>query len=578
MSPNETGAKNENDEDTNKGSSDNNVSRGGARDPRLALSSTVPSLPTFKNFYKFAIPCLGLWVAGPLLSLVDTAFVGLSSPGAESAKQLAALGPATTFFDGATYLFAFLNVATTNLYGSARAQAGEDSERAESVVRSAAKVSLNCGIGIMFFLLAFCRPLLALYIGMLHQDLSYGGWIMSTISLLTLPGFLTRCVVGDKAALTPGLLDSAVDYVMIRAFSMPTSLLMGVLQAALLGAKDSVTPLIAILYSTIFNVVGDYILVNRFHMGLQGASLATLVAQLAGTFALLGPARRKLVKSHNLGLFQRKTQAHQDYITNGDGVSGRAFLAFAAPVLTLIVGKLAAFGFMTHAAAAVPGQPTPLASHQIILSLFFFVSPFLEVISQTAQTFLPPFIAPLNDYIVATKEKNPNYQVETDERARPWIQAAFIVAGRLLRIGTSVAAVVATIASCVPAFFGNWITSDLVVQQSVKPLAPYLWAGAFLTAPVAVSEGVLLARRELTFLATVYLATIALLPPAFLKVKFSGGTVTQVWGVFALFQLFRAICFGGRIWSGSIRSRVGQPKTIATNLESGTQVSRATSG
>ena len=47
---------------------------------------------------------------------------------------------------------------------------------------------------------------------------------------------------------------------------MPTSLLLGVVQAALLGAKDSVTPLIAILYSTVVNVVGDWLLVNRFKM------------------------------------------------------------------------------------------------------------------------------------------------------------------------------------------------------------------------------------------------------------------------------------------------------------------------
>lgn len=32
------------------------------------------------------------------------------------------------------------------------------------------------------------------------------------------------CVLGEEAASTPGLLDSAVDYVKIRAFSMPTSL------------------------------------------------------------------------------------------------------------------------------------------------------------------------------------------------------------------------------------------------------------------------------------------------------------------------------------------------------------------
>lgn len=78
----------------------------------------------------------------------------------------------------------------------------------------------------------------------------------------------------------PALLDSAVAYVKIRAFSLPTSLLLGVVQSALLGAKDSVTPLIAILYSTIVNVVGDFFLVKIFGMGLRGAAIATLLAQL----------------------------------------------------------------------------------------------------------------------------------------------------------------------------------------------------------------------------------------------------------------------------------------------------------
>jgi hypothetical protein len=150
---------NEND-DVSSSSSAEDIPRGGAD-----VNKAPPSLPTFATYRRFAIPCLGLWVAQPLLSLVDTAFVGLSSVAGESAQNLAALGPATTFFDGATYLFAFLNVATTNLYSSARAQRGEESDQAESVVRTAAKVSLNCGLGLMFFLWAFARPLLNLYIG-----------------------------------------------------------------------------------------------------------------------------------------------------------------------------------------------------------------------------------------------------------------------------------------------------------------------------------------------------------------------------------------------------------------------------
>ena len=106
---------------------------------------------------------------------------------------------------------------------------------------------------------------------------------MSTddISFFKVLGLTTG--TGHEADNTPGLLSSATEYVQIRALSMPTSLLLGVVQAACLGAKDSVTPLIAIVYSTIVNVVGDFLLVNRLGMGLRGAAIATTFAQVSLT-------------------------------------------------------------------------------------------------------------------------------------------------------------------------------------------------------------------------------------------------------------------------------------------------------
>jgi hypothetical protein len=77
-----------------------------------------------------------------------------------------------------------------------------------------------------------------------------------------------------------------------------------------------------------------------------------------------------------------------------------------------------------------------------------------------------------------------------------------------------------------------------------------------LTAPVAVSEGVLLARRELKYLAMVYLATTALLPSALLRIKVNGGNVEQVWACFAVFQLFRATLFAGKVWSGPVLKKM----------------------
>ncbi len=123
--------------------------------PSLCASSTPPpKAPDGAAIRRFAIPALGLWLNAPLLSLVDTSAVGLSALPGTGATQLAALGPATTFCDGAIYLFAFLNVATTNLYASAQAaDSGEVSLESEGVVRCAARVALLCGFGAMAIVL-----------------------------------------------------------------------------------------------------------------------------------------------------------------------------------------------------------------------------------------------------------------------------------------------------------------------------------------------------------------------------------------------------------------------------------------
>jgi Na+-driven multidrug efflux pump len=346
--------------------------------------------------------------------------------------------------------------------------------------------------------------------------------------------FSFRLIIpGPEAAASPGLLDAAHEYVKIRALSMPTSLLGGVLQAALLGAKDSVTPLVSILYSTIVNVFGDYLLVTRYRMGLKGAAIATLLAQLAGTAAMIPAAREKLLsRGSSLGLLPR-------LITKGtpDEIDSRTFLKFAAPVLTLILGKISAFGFMTNAAAGLPGQPVTLAAHQIALSLFFFASPFMEVISQTAQTFLPAYGVLPPGAGAGRKGADP----------REWRAASDRLVLRLEKIGLLAGIVVASVVGSIVAFFPGVVTKDAAVRAAARPLAPILAAGILLTAPVAVSEGTLIARKELSYLAGVYLLSTALLPPVLRRIRAGGGAVSQVWACFALFQLFRSSCFAGRL-------------------------------
>lgn len=90
-----------------------------------------PPQPNGAAIRKFVLPAILLWIGSPILSLIDTATVGLSAPFNEGATQLAALGPSTTFCDGTSYLFAFLNVATTNLYAAQMAKASTAGKGAE---------------------------------------------------------------------------------------------------------------------------------------------------------------------------------------------------------------------------------------------------------------------------------------------------------------------------------------------------------------------------------------------------------------------------------------------------------------
>mmetsp|Transcript_30284 Transcript_30284/g.66609 ORF Transcript_30284/g.66609 Transcript_30284/m.66609 type:complete len:137 (+) Transcript_30284:1196-1606(+) len=118
----------------------------------------------------------------------------------------------------------------------------------------------------------------------------------------------------------------------------------------------------------------------------------------------------------------------------------------------------------------------------------------------------------------------------------------------MLRYGLAVGAVVTSVAASIPRFFPWILTNDVAVQEAVRPLALPLMFGGLLTAPVAVSEGTLLARRELGYLAAVYVLSTALFPSIVFRVKKAQGPVIHVWACFAGFQLFRAMAFLGKIW------------------------------
>lgn len=156
----------------------------------------------------FALPALGMVLADPLMSLIDTACVGRVS-----SVQLAALGPNTAIFNFAFQLFAFLGVGTTNIIATNSLEtAGLDSstlhvrrEAAERTLCNSLQLALACGCLVVAVLLAAGRPLLA---GM---------------------------------GTAPELMHPAWQYLSIRALAAPAVLIMSVSQGACLGQQDAWT-------------------------------------------------------------------------------------------------------------------------------------------------------------------------------------------------------------------------------------------------------------------------------------------------------------------------------------------------
>ncbi|KVH95987.1 Multi antimicrobial extrusion protein [Cynara cardunculus var. scolymus] len=93
---------------------------------------------------KFSGPAAGLWLCGPLMSLIDTAVIGQSS-----SVELAALGPGTVLCDYMSYGFMFLSVATSNMVATSLAK--QDKSEVQHQISTLLFVGLTSGLLMLFF-------------------------------------------------------------------------------------------------------------------------------------------------------------------------------------------------------------------------------------------------------------------------------------------------------------------------------------------------------------------------------------------------------------------------------------------
>lgn len=539
--------------------------------------------PSVMKILKFAIPAIGVWLCGPLLSLIDTSAVGILS----GTVQQAALNPAVAVTDYAALLIAFLYTGTTNMVASAQEsdRGTNDKPKTAKMMIGAMQMSTYVGVGLGSILFIFARPLLTAIIG--------------------------------NDSISPAVFAAAMKYVRIRSLGMPAAAIIGSTQAACLGMQDIKSPLYVLAAAAVVNFLCDACLVGHSHPllgGAAGAAWATVLSQYAAvTFfmrwlrnkpkpkkkqsttittndndneeppqtevmnlsnAILeitskskvveGKGRRQSLRNvmESIKLKGRSSSRSNNDVrtttTTGsknnssskkksESFSARGFLnnrfhpkdlfklpnketrkefsPYVLPVTSTQVGRISGYVAMAHVVASSLGTVS-MAAQQVIVSIFYCLCPIADSLSLTAQSFVPKISdkAPSREKSIALRK----------------VLINFLKAGAVFG-GAMMAAV-----STIPLLSG-FFTSDQAVISLVNSVVPLLLVFFGVHGFVCGTEGMLLGQKDLGYLGKMYAAFFAIVPYLMLKVKRKAlaGThavgLTSVWTVFIGYQLVRCV-------------------------------------
>eukprot|EP00980_Cylindrotheca_fusiformis_P005685 scaffold1184_cov132-Cylindrotheca_fusiformis.AAC.106 len=239
-------------------------SRLSGRSSYMALSSTESSSSppddqrnnqSNKNYHwtsqnlDLAIPALIGMLADPILSLIDTAYVGRVGP-----IELAALGACTSIFHLAFNAFRATTAATTSLVGNA-----ESGEEKKEIVKISLRLGVVLGLIVMTVL-----------------DMA-GPWCLRTMG-----------IPRNSPLFKPG-----IAYLGTRLYAAPAVLAIVVSEGAFRGYGDTKIPLLASLVAASINLVLDPLLMFPLGLGVKGAAAATGLAQLGAAVTYLYFLRKR---------------------------------------------------------------------------------------------------------------------------------------------------------------------------------------------------------------------------------------------------------------------------------------------
>jgi MATE family multidrug resistance protein len=415
--------------------------------------------PADREILGLALPALGALAIDPLLTLADTAFVATLGT-----VELAALGVDTAIFGFAFFAFNFLAYVVTPLVARALGQGRV--EEARRWVGDALVLALTLGL-LVSVALELAAPLLV-----------------------------------DLMGATPDVADPAVAYLRIRALATPAVLVVTAGHGAFRGHKDTRTPLKVALGVNLLNLVLDPLMIFGLGWGLEGAAIATVIAQYLGAAWFIRLMVAREMASRPRGLIEALPSL-LDLGRNG-------------ALLTMRTGLLLG-SFTIAAAVATRLGPEEIAAHQLVAQVFLLTALLADSFAIAAQAMVGETAA--------------RGEMETLDALNRRLVGWGAVAGLILMLGVAVGR------------FGlGAITSDVVVAD----LAIGAGGVVALIEPVAavlfVADGIFLGLLALgtmvvsTGLGAVVAVGLMLATPL-------GDTVNGIWSALAVMLVVRGAVF-----------------------------------
>jgi Na+-driven multidrug efflux pump len=466
-------------------------------------------VPSYKTLFLFVGTTILILLSEPLLSLVDTTIVGQTA----TVVQLAALGPATMLIDSSLYLTYFLAISTTNTMATNIAKGDY-----EAMVQTSSQVlSVAAAFGglVTFVCFGFGKPLL-------------------------------KWMAGSSA--TPELLQLALSYAQIRSAVAPLAIMGMVAQSICLACLDTTTPAVAVAAASVVNIVGDVLLVKP--LGIVGAAVATAAASVVATAILVRqvtkkmdrwnqnmtpgamveppspPANKKqrsilrLYSNFKDRLIKPRTSL-VPYMSWPDNASLLRLLRLAGPIFFVIVGKVVCYSAMSMRATCF--DLTTLATHNVMLRIFFFLATFGDSLSQASQTFVPQVLVGTNN---------------AKEQVHKLLRRLTIMATGIGLWNTNVARFI--IRNC-----GTYFTREPSILIALASHSTFLCLALLLHPFIMLFEGAIIATKDFGYLVGTYVCTMVLL---FGLLRFSTPTFQGVWRAMFFFQLARLVQFAHRVW------------------------------